>query len=60
MGFIISLMTGEPIQMLMIGVVALAVLFYAYPRRAAWERVVEAVRSPERVTDTPAAKGTIA
>lgn len=59
MGFVISLMSGEPSQMLMIGVVALAVLFYAYPRRAAWERVVEDARS-QRVTDTPAAKGTIA
>ncbi len=59
MGFVISLMTGAPSDMLMIGVVALAVLFYAYPRRAAWERVVEAAQS-QRVTDTSAAKGTIA
>lgn len=42
LGFIISLMTGDGKDMIYFGVVASAVLFYAYPRRDAWESVVAA------------------
>lgn len=42
LGFIISLMTGDGYDMIYFGVVAVAVLLYAYPRRAAWESVVAA------------------
>lgn len=46
MGFIISLMTGNGMDMVWLGVIALAVLLYAYPRRAAWERVMQATQQP--------------
>ncbi len=42
LGFVISLMTGDGMDMIYFGVVAAVVLLYAYPRRAAWQRVVAA------------------
>jgi hypothetical protein len=56
--FIVSLLTGAPSDR-WLGIVALAVLFYAYPRRAAWERVVDATGQPGPGAST-AAKGTTA
>ncbi|MCA1635659.1 MAG: hypothetical protein LC802_18700 [Acidobacteria bacterium] len=58
MGFVASLMTGAPSDK-WLGVIALAVLFYAYPRRSAWQRVVDATEQP-RADDSTAAKGTTA
>lgn len=58
MGFVVALMTGEASDS-WLGVIALAVLFYAYPRRAAWRRVVEATEEPP-ADASQAAKGTIA
>lgn len=59
LGFAISVMTGFGTDMLYLGVIAVAVLLYAYPRRAAWEVVVRETAGgggdPAR-----AAKGTIA
>ncbi|MGB8507924.1 MAG: hypothetical protein WCD76_05955 [Pyrinomonadaceae bacterium] len=46
MGFAISLMTGDGVDMLWLGAIAIAVLLYAYPRRAAWERVVQSTQTP--------------
>jgi F0F1-type ATP synthase membrane subunit c/vacuolar-type H+-ATPase subunit K len=44
MGFVMMVMTGDRYDMLRAGVIAVAVLFYAYPRRSAWEREVELTR----------------
>jgi hypothetical protein len=52
-------MTGVGTDMLYLGVIAVAVLFYAYPRRAAWESVVRATTDGEG-DPVQAAKGTIA
>jgi hypothetical protein len=45
-GFVGSMLTPQPDAsrslMLRLGVIALAVFLYAYPRRAAWRRLVEA------------------
>ena len=61
MGFIITVLTGDRSDLLRAGVIALAVLFYAYPRRAAWERVVELTRQNSGASDDAAsAKGPIA
>ncbi|MBC7932303.1 MAG: hypothetical protein H7Z38_17240 [Rubrivivax sp.] len=59
MGFVISLMTGDGMDMIYFGVIAAAVLLYAYPRRAAWQSVVAA---SEGGTDEAAqsSKGSIA
>lgn len=42
LGFVISLMTGDGKDMIYISIIAIAVLLYAYPRRAAWQLVVAA------------------
>ena len=57
LGFAISVMTGVGTDMLYLGVIAVAVLIYCYPRRAAWRSVVGAA---ERGEGDPgrAAKGT--
>jgi hypothetical protein len=59
LGFVISLMTGDGMDMIYFGVIAAAVLLYAYPRRAAWQSVVAAA---ERESDAAgqSAKGSIA
>lgn len=59
MGFIMTMLTGEPFDMLRAGGVALVVLLYCYPRRSAWERVVEGI---DQTGDADAAsvKGKIA
>lgn len=59
MAFVISVMKGSPLEMIKLGVIAIAVLLYSYPRRAAWERVVEATR-PSNADAERAAKGSIA
>jgi len=59
LGLLISVMTGAGTDMLYFGVIAVAVLLYCYPRRAAWAAVVRAADGgggdPVR-----AAKGTLA
>jgi len=57
LGFFISVMTGAGTDMLYLGVIAIAVLLYCYPRLAAWRLVV---RAAERGEGDPvsAAKGT--
>ena len=59
LGFVISVMTGAGTDMLYLGVIAVAVLLYCYPRRSAWQAVVRAMTSGE-VDPVRAAKGTIA
>ena len=60
LGFVLYSVWREPTDMLKAGVVALAVLFYAYPRRAAWRKVVEASRQPGGLTGAAEPKGTTA
>jgi nitric oxide reductase large subunit len=59
LGFAFTVMTGERTNVLYPAVVAVAVLAYSYPRRAAWRGVLDAFAEPP---DEPAggAKGTIA
>lgn len=59
MGFLISLMTGAGMDMVWLGLIAIAVLIYAYPRRAAWQRMLQ-LTAPNGSDDAPNAKGTIA
>lgn len=56
MGFILAMLTGEPWDMLRAGGVALVVLIYCYPRKSAWQRVVQGI---ERIgnADAPVVKG---
>ncbi len=62
MGFVINVVGGragdETVpQAVWIGLIAIAVLLYAYPRRAAWERVVQLTTPGETAPASPA-KGT--
>ena len=59
LGLLISVMTGAGTDMLYFGVIAAVVLFYAYPRRAAWDAVVRAL-ADGAADPVRAAKGTIA
>jgi hypothetical protein len=60
MCFVVNLMTGAPSDRWLC-VIALAVLLYAYPRRAAWQSVLDATADAPRADATPAAtKGTTA
>lgn len=62
MGAALTLLRGDMDRtpaMVWIGLIAAAVLLYAYPRRAAWRRVVQTAR-PDGAEGTPSAKGTLA
>lgn len=61
-GFIIALMSGEPFNMILLGLAAVAVILYAYPRRAAWQHIVELTQTENELTvnASKTAKGTIA
>lgn len=58
-GFLSAVLTGNGKGAIYVGVIAIAVLFYCYPLRAGWERVVEEMQAPE---DEPvqSQKGTVA
>ena len=43
MGFISMMITGNAMDMLRAGVIAIAVLLYCYPRRNAWQSVVQGI-----------------
>jgi membrane protein YdbS with pleckstrin-like domain len=58
LGFVLYSVWREPTDMLKAGVVAVAVLLYAYPRRAAWRKVMEASRQPGGLTGAAEPKGT--
>lgn len=60
LGFYLMLVTGYPVNMVFIGIAALAVLIYCYPRRAAWQRVVHGIREAGDANDAPATKGRVA
>jgi hypothetical protein len=59
LGFYITLLTGVGTDMLYMAVIAVVVLIYCYPRRAAWRSVLDAFAGPPD-EDTGGAKGTIA
>lgn len=44
MGFVLMMLTGVVDNMVFIGIAALAVLIYCYPRRSSWERVVHGIQ----------------
>ncbi len=52
MAFLISIMSGDGTDMLRLGVIAIAVLLYAYPRRVAWERAVIATQANNSTDST--------
>lgn len=60
LAFVISLATGDPADMVWFGLIAVAVLAYAYPRRGAWERMLRATAADADSSDARPAKGTIA
>jgi hypothetical protein len=60
LGFFAYLLSLEPLDMLKAGVVAVAVLLYCYPRRAAWRRVLETSQQPGGIPGPSPAKGTSA
>lgn len=59
MAFVISLSTGDPADMVWFGLIAVAVLLYAYPRRSAWQSVMR-LTAADGAPDARPAKGTIA
>jgi len=59
LGFLLMMLTVDPSNMVFIGLAALAVLIYCYPRRAAWQRVVHGIQQSGDANDTPA-KGRVA
>jgi predicted ABC-type exoprotein transport system permease subunit len=59
LGFIFALLTRNGANMLYPGVIAAAVLLYAYPRRAAWGAVVRALTDGD-ADPVRAAKGKLA
>jgi hypothetical protein len=60
LGFVLYSVWREPTDMLKAGVVAVAVLLYSYPRRAAWRKVVEISQQPGGLTGAAEPKGTTA
>jgi FtsH-binding integral membrane protein len=58
LGYCAYLLSNDPLDALKAGVVAVAVLLYCYPRRAAWRRVVEASQQPGGIPGPSPAKGT--
>jgi hypothetical protein len=59
LGFLLMALTGDASNMVFIGIAALAVLIYCYPRRAAWQRVLHGIQLAGDANDAPA-KGRVA
>jgi hypothetical protein len=60
LGFLLMLRTAEASYMVTIGIAALAVLLYCYPRRAAWQRVLHGIQLAGDANDETPAKGRVA
>lgn len=58
LGFAFTVMSGQKINVLYTTGIAVVVLLYCYPRRAAWRGVIDALAEPDE--DVGGAKGTIA
>lgn len=59
LGFVVSLMTEYWLEAVLLGGVAVVVLFYSYPRRDAWQSVVAALADDGNTGTDGIAKGTI-
>lgn len=60
-GYVLFMRSTDPWDMLKAGIIAIAILLYTYPRRAAWRKVLQATQSTEGLTtDGTPAKGTTA
>ncbi len=60
-GYVLYARSGYPSDMLKAGIIAVAILLYTYPRRAAWHKVLQATQTTEGLTtDGMPAKGTTA
>jgi hypothetical protein len=59
-GYLLFMRSNDPLDMLKAGIIAVAILLYTYPRRAAWQRVLQATQSRDGLTTdgVPPAKGT--
>jgi hypothetical protein len=59
-GYVLFMRSTDPSDMLKAGIIAIAILLYTYPRRAAWQRVLQATQSRDGLTTdgVPPAKGT--
>ncbi len=58
-GYLLASLKDDTGFMLKAAVVSVAVLLYCFPRRAAWQRVIEATQQPGGLTTpAPPAKGT--
>lgn len=58
-GYLLFIRSGYPSDMLKAGIIAIAILLYTYPRRAAWQRVLQATQTTDGLTtDGAPAKGT--
>ena len=60
LGYLLALLTDDTTSMRNSAIIAIAVLFYCYPRRAAWQRVIVATQQPDGLAAEPPAKGTTA
>ncbi|MBD0373035.1 MAG: hypothetical protein ICV60_19500 [Pyrinomonadaceae bacterium] len=58
-GFFLMMLTVDASNMVFIGIAALAVLLYAYPRRAAWQRVLHGIQQSGDANDAPAKGGVV-
>jgi hypothetical protein len=56
-GFIVTMLTGLFFYMLGAGIIAVAVLLYCYPRRAAWQSVVKGIEETDDANNPPAKEG---
>ncbi|HEX8127515.1 MAG TPA: hypothetical protein VF527_00200 [Pyrinomonadaceae bacterium] len=60
-GYLLFMRSGDPLDMLKSGIIAAAILLYTYPRRTAWQKVLQATQTTEGLTtDGTPAKGTTA
>lgn len=59
-GYLLFTRSADPWDMLKAGIIAIAILLYTYPRRAAWRRVLQATQTGQGLTTdgVPPAKGT--
>ena len=59
-GYLLFMRSTDPWDMLKAGVIAIAILLYTYPRRAAWQRVLRETQTKDGLTTdgVPPAKGT--
>jgi len=57
LGFVFTVMSGDRTNVFYPAVIAVVVLVYSYPRRAAWRGVVDALAAPDD-EDVRGAKGT--